>query len=93
MTGKLDAAASTSFTSHSSNAHFFRSTPGACSQAIKPQSICNSSRDYSLPDVQSTFKGKICPCTEKHYFVLEPDAEIVVSLVLSRGGAHFVHTA
>ena len=26
-------------------------------------------------------------------FVLEPDAEIVVSLVLSRGGAHFVHTA
>ena len=26
-------------------------------------------------------------------FVLKPDAEIVVSMVLSRGGAHFVHTA
>lgn len=49
MTGKLDAPASISFTSQPSNAHFFRSTPGACSQAIKPQS--NSSKDYSLPDV------------------------------------------
>lgn len=57
MKGKLDAPASTSFTSHPSNAHFFRSTPGACSQAIKPQS--NGSRNYSLPDVSSTFKGKI----------------------------------
>ena len=62
MKGKLDAPASTSFTSHSSNAHFFCSTPSACSQATKPQS--KSSRNYSLP-VLSTFKGKICPCAEK----------------------------
>ena len=65
MTGKLDAPASMPFTVHRSNERFFRSTSGACPQIIKP--VSNSNREYSLPDVLSTFIDKICPCTEKDY--------------------------
>ena len=38
-------------------------------------------------------KAKYVLAQRKIIYVLKPDAEIVVSLVLSRGGAHFVHTA